>query len=273
MAMPENLCDAHLHYGNPAQLRPLAEHSSLRVQFPCYRTVEFDRMDSYTDRLAEHHVDRTVLIPFVFRELDKRQESLCVLEKAEEDPERYWPFALLDEDDPAFLEEHSNRLVGLKEHIVLHKTELTPKRKDILSSLQAHHMTFLIHTRSDLRYAYIRDIVHNFPSLKIQVAHMGRGRPGDVSFMIEMLEALAPFPHVSFDTSTVRQSQVVEAAVKIVGPERILYGSDFPFFMDELGIEDIMEQQIRHILKAGLPSAQQDLIFSENFKRLITRGI
>ena len=52
MAMPENLCDAHLHYGNPVQLRPLAEHSSLRVQFPCYRTVEFDRMDSYTDRLA-----------------------------------------------------------------------------------------------------------------------------------------------------------------------------------------------------------------------------
>ena len=145
--------------------------------------------------------------------------------------------------------------------------------RDILSSLQAHHMTFLIHTRSDLRYAYIRDIVHNFPSLKIEVAHMARARPGDVSFMIEMLEALAPFPHVSFDTSTVRQSQVVEAAVKIVGPERILYGSDFPFFMDELGIEDIMEQQIRHILKAGLPSAQQDLIFSENFKRLITRGI
>ena len=218
-------------------------------------------------------MEKTVLVPFVFRELDKTQENLLVLEKAETDPERYWPYALLDEEDPGFVERHFSRLVGLKEHIVLHKTELNPVRKEILASLQEHGMTFLIHTRSDVRLDYVREIVSNFPRLKIQVAHMGRARPGDVSFMIEMLEALAPFPHVSFDTSTVRQSQVVEAAVKIVGPERILYGSDFPFFMDELGIEDIMEQQIRHILKAGLPSAQQDLIFSENFKRLITRGI
>lgn len=273
MEIPENLCDAHLHYGDPVQLRAVTERSTLRQRFPCYQTVEFDRMDDYEARLSEHSTVRTVLIPFVFRELDKRRENLRILEKSEKDPERYWPYALLDEDDPEFLETHFRRLVGLKEHIVLHATALTSRRKEILSCLQAHHMTFLIHTRSDRRLSYVRDIARNFPGLKIQVAHMGRAKPGDVPFMLEILESLADLPQVCFDTSTVRQTFVVKAAVKIVGPERVLYGSDFPFFMDGQGTEDIMERQIRHILDAGLPTAQQELIFSQNFKRLITRGV
>lgn len=70
--------------------------------------------------------------------------------------------------------------------------------------------------------------------------------------MLDLLRGLAPYPQVSFDTSTIRQSQVLREAVGIVGPERILYGSDFPFFMDEKGTEDIMEQQIRHVLDAKL---------------------
>ena len=267
------LCDAHLHYGDPVRLERLAAASPLREQFPCYRTVEFHRMDDYEARLREHEVEKTVLVPFVFRELDKAQENLLVLEKAETDPERYWPYALLDEEDPGFVERHFSRLVGLKEHIVLHKTELNPVRKEILASLQDHGMTFLIHTHSDVRLNYVREIVSNFPRLKIQVAHMGRAKPGDVAFMLDLLRGLAPYPQVSFDTSTIRQSQVLREAVGIVGPERILYGSDFPFFMDEKGTEDIMEQQIQHVLDAKLTAEQEEMIFSRNFCRLITRGV
>lgn len=129
---------------------------------PVTGTVEFHRMDDYEARLREHEVEKTVLVPFVFRELDKAQENLLVLEKAETDPERYWPYALLDEEDPGFVEQHFSRLVGLKEHIVLHKTELNPVRKEILASLQDHGMTFLIHTHSDVRLNYVREIVSNF---------------------------------------------------------------------------------------------------------------
>ncbi len=272
MDIPERICDAHLHYGDPGPLKAIAESSPLREQFPCYRTVEFDRMDDYPARFDEHRIRKTVLVPFVFRELDKDAESLFVIERAKKDPERYYPYALLNEDSPDFAEEHYREIVGLKEHIVMHQTVLTDMRKLIFESLQAHGLTLLIHTYARPRIQYVTDIVQNFPRLKIQIAHMGRAKPGDIPFMLNMIEAVCPFENVTFDTSTIRQSEVVTEAVKRIGAGRILYGSDFPFFMDETGTEDIMEKQIRHVLDAEITDSEKYRIFSGNFDRWISYG-
>lgn len=264
------ICDAHLHYGLPGPLRATAESSPLRSLFPCYRTVQFDRMDSYEARLAEHGVEKSVLIPFVFRELDRALENRLVLDFARQHPGRFLPYALLDEDDPSFLEENHRQIVGLKEHIVLHATELTQPRKEIFARLQAYGLILLMHTRAERRADYVAEIVRNFPRLKIQVAHMGRATPEDVPFMLGMIESLRPYENVFFDTSTVRQPEVVSKAVNLAGAGRVLYGSDFPFFLKEG--EDIMEEQIQHVLRSGLSGEEQELIFSGNFDRLVTFG-
>lgn len=264
------ICDAHLHYGLPGALRAAAEGSPLRSRFPCYRTVQFDRMDDYEARFAEHGVEKSVLIPFVFRELDKSRENRLVLDCARQHPNRYFPYALLDEDDPSFLDENFRQIVGLKEHIVLHATELTGPRKEIFARLQEYGLIMLMHTRADRRVDYVAEIVRNFPRLKIQIAHMGRAAPEDVPFMLQVIEALRPYENVFFDTSTVRQPEVVSKAVNLTGAGRILYGSDFPFFLDRT--EDIMAEQIQHVLRSGLTAEQQELIFSRNFDRLVTFG-
>jgi len=266
------ICDAHLHYGDPGPLRAITENSPLRERFPCYQTVQYGRMDDYEARFAENGVERSVLVPFVFREVDKARESIRVLDYARRYPVKYYGYALVDDEEPGFADRHAAEMVGLKQHIVLHETELTDIRKDICASLQDHELILLLHTHGDKRIGYVTEIVKNFPRLKIQIAHMGRGKPGDLPFIYQVLEAMRPFENVFFDTSTVRQSEVVSRAVDMVGPERILYGSDFPFFMDRAGEENIMEAQVRHILRAGLPERQQELIFSGNFDRLITLG-
>lgn len=266
------ICDAHLHYGRTGELKPVAENSPLRRQFPCYNIVQFDRMDNYEARFAEHSVEKSVLVPFVFRELDPLWENLMVIDYAKSHPGKYFPYALLDDGDPEFLEQHCGEIVGLKQHIVLHATELTPERKEICARMQEYGLIFLLHTHSDKRIGYVTEIVKNFPRLKVQIAHMGRDKFGSVPFILQALEAMAPFENVFFDTSTVRVPEVVTKAVEMIGPERILYGSDFPFFIDPTGREDIMEEQIRHILRAGLTEAQQEMIFSGNFDRLVTFG-
>lgn len=266
------ICDAHLHYGCPKNLMTVVENSALRQQFPSYRTVQFSRMDDYEARLAEHQVEKAVLIPFIFRELDTQRENKLIMDYARRYPGKYYPYALLDDEDPAFAERNFRDIVGLKQHIVLHKTELTAVRKEIFSCLQEHDLILLLHTHSDRRIDYVTEIAENFPRLKIQVAHMGRGKPGDIPFMLHVMEALRPFANVFFDTSTIRQPEVVTKAVDLIGAERILYGSDFPFFMDADGTEDIMEQQLQHILRAGLGARAQEQIFADNFDRLITFG-
>ena len=206
----------------------------------------------------------------IFRELDKGRENRLVLDCARQHPNRYFPYALLDEDDPSFLDENFRQIVGLKEHIVLHATELTGPRKEIFARLQEYGLIMLMHTRADRRVDYVAEIVRNFPRLKIQIAHMGRAAPEDVPFMLQVIEALRPYKNVFFDTSTVRQPEVVSKAVNLTGAGRILYGSDFPFFLDRT--EDIMAEQIQHVLRSGLTAEQQELIFSRNFDRLVTFG-
>ena len=266
------ICDAHLHYGRAGELKPIAMGSSLRQQFPCYNIVQFDRMDNYESRLAEHHVEKSVLVPFVFRELDPLWENLMVINYAKRHPGKYFPYALLDDSDPAFLDQHCSEIVGVKQHIVLHDTELTQARKDICARMQEYGLIFLLHTHSDKRIGYVMEIVKNFPKLKIQIAHMGRDKSGGVPFILQVLEAMSPFENVFFDTSTVRVPEVVTKAVEMISAERILYGSDFPFFIDPAGREDIMEEQIQHVLRAGLTETHQEMIFSGNFERLVTLG-
>lgn len=264
--------DAHLHYGETERMRRTALTSDLRDTFPCYSIVQFSGMDDYLLRLKEHGIEKTAVVPFVFRELDKTQENSQVLDFSEKLPGVCFPYALLDEEDTSFLDENFRRIVGLKEHIVLHKTALTPKRREIFARMEQWGLTLLLHSNSGCRIDYVRQILGEFPRMKVQIAHMGRDKTGSVPFMLEVLEAMRPYENVVFDTSTVRIPEVVAQAVNLIGPDRILYGSDFPFFMDKDGTEDIMEAQIQHILRAGLPEYQQELIFSGNFERFITFG-
>ena len=156
--------------------------------------------------------------------------------------------------------------------MVLHQTVLTDTRKLIFEILQAHGLTLLIHTYADRRIQYVTDIVKNFPRLKIQITHMGRAKPGSIPFMLQVIDSVRSFENVTFDTSTVRESIVVEEAVNRIGAGRILYGSDFPFFMDEKGTEDIMDQQIQHVLRAEITDSEKEQIFCRNFDRWISRG-
>ena len=210
MEIPEKICDAHLHYGKAEPLKAIAESSPLKERFPCYRTVEFDRMDDYRKRFDEHGVKKTVLVPFVFRELDKDAESLFVMDFAKTDPERFYPYALLNEDSPEFAENHYQEIAGLKEHIVLHETILTEIRKKIFETLQSHGLTLLIHTYAEPRIQYVTDIVRNFPKLKIQIAHMGRAKPGNIPFMLSVIDAVRSFENVTFDTSKFDKSNEVK---------------------------------------------------------------
>lgn len=265
--------DAHLHYGNPLEMRRIADTSPLKEKYPCYRTFQYKMMDDYHQRLKEHNVEKTVVIPSVFREHSKQEESLKCIDFAKKNKDMFFPYALLDEDNISFIDEHYSEIVGVKEHIVLHRSELSPQKIEIFAQIQEHGLILLLHSEAMRRIEYIKAIMKNFPYMKIQVAHMGRGKNADEAFIIEVLENLQTYETVYFDTSTIRQPEIVEKAVSIVGAKRILYGSDFPFFMDEDGTEDIMEEQIQHIIKAHITEQQREDIFSHNFDRFVKRGV
>ena len=264
--------DAHLHYGDPAAMRHIAQTSPLAGQFPCYRTVQYGPMEDYAALFDTHGIVEAVLVPSVFREHDRTEESMRCIAFSKTRPGLY-PFALLDERTPDFVAEHFRDIAGVKEHVVLHESVLTDAKRHVFGDLQRYGLTLLLHSQASRRVEYVTAILREFPRLKIQVAHLGRSTPDNLDFMEKVLRALAPFETVTFDTSTVRIPRAVAMAVQIVGAGRVLYGSDFPFFMDDEGKEDIVQEQIDHVLRAGISETDCERIFSENFRHWIKKGV
>jgi hypothetical protein len=76
----------------------------------------------------------------------------------------------------------------------------------------------------------IEKLVSDFPDLKICLAHMGLNKtvvPG----LEEAFEKLAKYPNVYFDTSLVPSAEVIAMGMRIMGPERIMYGADAPLHL------------------------------------------
>jgi len=183
-----------------------------------------------------------------------------------------YPYALLDEENITFVRDHHKDIVGVKEHLVMHETALNDRRVAIFEDINRYNLNILLHTRANVRVEYIKSILKLFPHVKIHVAHLGRATADNLQFIYHILESFRPYENVFFDTSTIRQTEVLEHAVKIVGRGRVLYGSDFPFFMDEDGEENIVKAQIDHVLNAKLTEPDREHIFQKNFESLIKKG-
>jgi predicted TIM-barrel fold metal-dependent hydrolase len=76
--------------------------------------------------------------------------------------------------------------------------------------------------------AEIRDIRQRYPRIVLVLAHIGRAYTG--RYVREGLPALAEDKGILFDTSAVLNPAVHAIALDRVGPERLLFGSDFPIF-------------------------------------------
>ena len=110
-----------------------------------------------------------------------------------------------------------------------------------------------------------------FPTVPVIVPHFGGG------FLREALMAAEACPTIHFDTSSSNSwikftpgltlADVFRQALAIVGPSRILFGSDSSFF--PRGWRRVIHGAQRAILdEIGAEPATFDAIFSDNFDRL-----
>ena len=103
--------------------------------------------------------------------------------------------------------------------------------------------------------AEVADLARRFPKVSIVMAHL----TGDAERGV--LDILA-CPNVLIDTSGGQpEAGLVEYAVRRLGAERVIYGSDWP--IRDFGV------QVGRVLGARLTEAQNNLIFRANAERII----
>ena len=82
----------------------------------------------------------------------------------------------------------------------------------------------------------IEEAVVNFPQAKVVLGHMGHGNIVYINAAIDVAERN---PNVYLETSGMPMHTKIEEAVRRVGPDRVLYGSDAPFHHPRVEIEKV----------------------------------
>lgn len=113
----------------------------------------------------------------------------------------------------------------------------------------------------------------SWPSLPIIIPHFGAG------LLREALMVADLCPNIVFDTSSsngwikyvpgLTLADVFRQALQVLGPERVIFGSDSSFFPRGWNRE-IYETQHGLLQTLKVPESQQEQIFSSNFNRLFS---
>jgi len=193
------------------------------------------------------------------------------LKAMERYPEVFIGFCYLNPANPAsFIEEEFDRCLvqgkmrGIKLWVAVKATDsrLDPimARAGGLGVPVLHH-TWYKATKmgpNESTPADLVDLAHRFPGVNVILAHLGGGRERGVLDIVDV-------PNLLYDTSgSQSEAGLVEYAVRRLGPDRVVYGSDWP-------IRDF-GTQVGRILAADLGDEEKELIFYGNAARLLGLG-
>ena len=244
----------------------------------------------WVQEMDKHSLERMVLIA----SMPGDEESILAAARAF--PERIFGYFMLDPTRPDAAERTKRALAsglrGVCLFPAMHRFHVWEERcYPVFEAAQAAGAIVFTHfgilkmgirdklglpSKFDMRYSNPIDlhrVAKDFPATVFVMPHFGCG------FLREALIVGDQCANVCVDTSSSNAwvntmpipldlTQVFGAALRVFGPERILFGTDSTF-LPRGWRRDIFDAQVRVLKGAGVPIQQARLIFGENLARLL----
>ncbi len=229
--LPETIIDCHAHCNLPEHVRSIGERAyhHMLSTFPSFNLAE---SKTWHALLHPDTIIRTLRFPKTFRGIDHKAANRYLLEQSPQE-DRVALYGLPDDPDYTIGTLNHPRVSALK----MYYSYLEPPAaeiyqyfpKTILRAAEILDVPIILHPPRRITDCLdqILDLANDFPRLRICLAHLGLTKhmvPG----LDKAFAAIAMNQHVSFDTALVPSEEVVSMALRIVGPDRIMYGSDEP---------------------------------------------
>jgi len=255
--------DSHVHLGKKSFFKALIPGNQFRL---ACESLPGNPWENYNKLCEKKSIFKALALPFPMSELDTNIVNAYINQAYEKNRELFIPFWRINNDIPAeALKKHSIR--GFKEHFALNKYHEPSHFMKAYDMLQQNHLFLLIHPHMSERVEKIHYLKKNFPRLKIILAHSGRKWPFTGDEVIgHVLPELKKYDALYFDTSTIRDNTLISKMVQTLGSQRLLFGSDYPYF-DEKD-EDIYDKELQTILRADITETDRENILYKNFKDL-----
>lgn len=203
------------------------------------------------EQMDRSGVDKTVVFGFPWNDPElMRLHNDYVGEAASRFPDRLLPFVCVDPKVSQAAEEVERCLAGgmrgvgeLAFYTEVLDSSVVGVLEPIASSCRHHRVPLMIHTNERVGHWYpgkaeaslkvIYELIRAFPDNRFILCHWGGGL-----FVYELLkrEAREVLSRVAYDTAAspfLYDPGIFAVAVKIVGAERILFGSDYPLIPPE----------------------------------------
>jgi uncharacterized protein len=299
--MSSRICDVHCHFFSSRFLEILVASNRQNLPAPEHAAVIAGLLGweppSTPEKLAErwvreldhHGVSRAALIASIPGDEDSVAVAVSM------HPTRFVGFFMFDpttSDARQRLERALGdlRLRGVALFPAMHKYRLDDERVDaVFQAAQDHQAVVFAHcgvltvgvrkklglaSPFDLRLGdplSLSAVASRYPRVPVIIPHFGAG------FLREALIAADQCPTIHLDTSSsngwmkfhpgLTLDAVFRQALHVVGPDRVLFGTDSSFFPRgwQRGIH---EAQLEAMAKAGADGATRDKVLSGNFERL-----
>ncbi len=222
-------------------------------------------------------VNKAFLLAYAHKPGLSRQLNSWLYRFSLEHP-RLIPFASVHPGDPDLGEIITEALdrydfAGVKLHCLVQKhppdhKKLFPVYEALIERSKAavvHASTFPQAAEGCLGIAYIKNLLRHFPDLNLIIPHLGLNELAQYRGLLEKHKGLY------LDTAFVFQNQgfippLEEIKATITGyPDRILYGSDYPFIMEP------PVNGIKRILELDLPEDTMESLFKKNARQFLNR--
>jgi len=196
--------------------------------------------------MDQHEIQQSVIFGFPWKNADHfRRHNDYIIEAVQQNPDRFIGFCCADPLSKQAVREMERFLkIGLKGigELALYSTGFTPEIissfTDIMAISKEYDVPVLLHTNEPVGHRYpgkqpmnlsqLYDLIMTYPLNRIVLAHWGGGLFFYGLMKKEVKEALK---NVWFDTAAspfLYTIDIYQIAVQIIGPEKILFGSDYP---------------------------------------------
>ena len=252
------IIDAHVHMG-------LSEFIKRNKQ-----DVDYDLCCTYEEMISimnQNNISRAIALPIPYYQYDVKKSNDYILKAYKAYPERFIPFCRIDDDLEQNLTE--NGFKGVKLHLLYENINIRSIKKQ-LQIIEDACVPLIVHAKFKNKVTQIKEILKYAPNINIILAHMGRGHLYTGEQVIENAIGLKEYPNIYMDTSTVGDVDAITKCAEIIGYNRVLFGSDYPFSKNYMKEKYSYQNDIKKIINT-FEKQQLVAIFQQNVEKLISK--
>lgn len=294
------ICDAHVHFFSHRFYKSLATQKKLPDASALGPVLEWtipaqdpaELAQAWINELDRRGVERASLIASTPGDEESVEAAVSAF------PDRFYGYSMVDPLQPDALQ----RVRGMFERKLIrclcffpamHRYSIAdPRLLPILEAAADQHAAVFVHcgafsmgvrkklglpTRFDLRYSNpidLHPVAQHFPQIRFIIPHFGAGYLREALMLADLapnvyLDTSSSNRWVGYDPSALDLRTVFRRAIDLIGPGRILFGTDSSFFPRGWNAT-VFEQQSKILYELAIDASQARLILHDNLVNLFS---